>query len=118
MADEDFTIETLADYLHLDAAQVARLAERGKLPGRRIGGASRFSRAEIHHWLEERIGISDELQLAHMEGALERSAKAGDEQTLSIAELLPLEAIAVPLAARTRNSVVAAMTELAAGTGL
>lgn len=117
MAEEDFTIETLADYLHLDAPQVARLAERGKLPGRRLGGAWRFSRAEIHHWLEERIGLSDEPQLVHMEGALERSAAVGDEQTLSIAELLPTPAIAIPLSARTRNSVISAMTDLAANTG-
>ena len=73
MADEDFGIETLADFLHLEAAQVARLAERGKIPGRRLGGTWRFSRAEIHHWLETRIGVSDESELAHMEGALERA---------------------------------------------
>jgi PTS system nitrogen regulatory IIA component len=116
LAEEDFTIESLAGYLHLDVPQVARLAERGKLPGRRIGGAWRFARAEIHHWLETRIGVSDDSELAHMEGALERAASAGDEQTLSIAELLPVEAIAIPLAARTRNSVIQAMTDLAAGT--
>jgi PTS system nitrogen regulatory IIA component len=117
MADDDFGIESLAEYLHLDAQQVSRLAERGKLPGRRLGGAWRFSRHEIHHWLEARIGLSDEAELAHMENALERSTRAGEEQTLSIAELLPAEAIAAPLVARTRNSVVAAMTELAAQTG-
>jgi PTS system nitrogen regulatory IIA component len=116
VADEDFGIETLADFLHLEAAQVARLAERGKIPGRRLGGTWRFSRAEIHHWLETRIGVSDESELAHMEGALERAA-AADEQTLSIAELLPTQAIAIPLAARTRNSVITAMTDLAASTG-
>jgi PTS system nitrogen regulatory IIA component len=117
MAEEDFGIESLADFLHLEAAQVARLAERGKLPGRRVAGTWRFSRAEIHHWLEDRIGLSDEPELAHMEGALQRAALAGDEQTLSIAELLPTPAIAIPLAARTRNSVITAMTDLAAGTG-
>jgi PTS system nitrogen regulatory IIA component len=117
MADDDFSVESLAEYLHLDTAQVARMAERGKLPGRRLGGAWRFSRSEIHHWLEEKIGVADEAALAHMEGALERSTRIGEEQSLSIAELLPLEAIAIPLAARTRNSVVSAMTELAAQTG-
>lgn len=117
MADEDFSLETLAGYLHLDPAQVNRLVERGKLPGRRVGGIWRFSRAEIHHWLEDRIGVSDEPELAHMEGALERAARAGEEQTLSIADLLPTEAIGVPLAARTRNSVITAMTQLAATTG-
>ncbi len=117
MADEDFNIDTLAAYLHLETGQVARLVERGKIPGRRVAGVWRFSRAEIHHWLEARIGVSDEPELAHMEGALVRAARADDLATLTVAELLPTEAIAIPLAARTRNSVVSAMTELAAGTG-
>ena len=55
MSDDDFDIESLAAYLHLATTQVAKLADRGKLPGRRIGGTWRFSRAEVHHWLEERI---------------------------------------------------------------
>jgi PTS system nitrogen regulatory IIA component len=117
MADDDFGIESLAEYLHLDTPQVARMAERGKLPARRVGGEWRFSRSEIHHWLEEKIGAADEAALAHMEGALERSTRIGEEQNLSIAGLLPVEAIAVPLAARTRNSVINAMTDLAALTG-
>jgi PTS system nitrogen regulatory IIA component len=117
MPEDDFGLETLADYLHLELGQVQRMAERGKVPGRKVGGGWRFSRPEIHHWLEARIGASDEEDLAHMEGALERSTIAGEEQTLSIAELLPVEAIAVPLGARTRNSVISDMTELAARTG-
>jgi PTS system nitrogen regulatory IIA component len=117
MAEDDFDLASLADYLHLDVPQVARLVERGKIPGRRVAGTWRFSRPEIHHWLETRIGLSDEEELARVEGALERSTRVGDEQTLSIAELLPIEAIAVPLVARTKNSVITSMTELAAQTG-
>ncbi|MEX2187210.1 MAG: helix-turn-helix domain-containing protein, partial [Pirellulales bacterium] len=52
MADEDFDVDRLAAYLHRMPADVAKLAERGKLPGRRVGGAWRFSAAEIHHWME------------------------------------------------------------------
>ena len=37
---------------------------------------------------------------------------------MRISELLPVEAIAIPLHARTRNSVIESMVELAAGTGL
>jgi PTS system nitrogen regulatory IIA component len=115
MANEDFDIESLADYLHLEVGKVARLVERGQIPGRRQGGAWRFSQAEIHHWLETRIGVSDELELARVEGALDRADTA---ESISLAEMLPLEAIAIPLEARTRNSVIASMVELAAGTGL
>jgi len=117
VADDDFAIDSLAAYLHVDPAQVVRLVERGKLPGRKVGGQWRFSPAEIHHWLEERIGISNEAELMHMEGALRRATGLEKDHPLSIVEMLPLEAIAVPIGARTRGSVITSMVELAAKTG-
>ena len=117
MADDDFGLESLAEYLHLNPEQVAKLAERGKLPGRRLAGQWRFSRPEITHWLVERIGLSDDSELASLEGFLRTPTAADPESPPSIAEMLPLEAIAVPLAARTRTSVISSMTELAARTG-
>ncbi len=72
MVDDDFDIERLAAYLHLDPAQVARLADRGRLPGRKVGGQWRFSQAAIHHWLEERMGLSGADELKQMETALGR----------------------------------------------
>ncbi|HKD38043.1 MAG TPA: PTS sugar transporter subunit IIA, partial [Pirellulales bacterium] len=115
MADDDFDVEGLAAYLHLSAAQVARLAERDKLPARRVQGQWKFSPGEIHHWLEERIGLSDEQELTDMEGFLRPPAAAPPP---SIAELLPIEAIAVPLLARTRGSVIKETVATAARTGL
>lgn len=118
MPTRDFDIDSLARYLHLSPQQVARLADRGKIPGRKVAGQWRFSRAEIHHWLEQRIGLGDEEELAQVEGVLRR-ADAADrpDAVVSIAELLPPQAVAVPLAARTRSSVVTSMVDLAAGTG-
>jgi nitrogen PTS system EIIA component len=117
MPDDDFDIPRLADYLHLAVADVSRLAERGKLPGRKVQGQWRFSPADIHHWLEDRIGLSDEAELQRMEGFL-RPEEEHHDGLQSIAEMLPLAAIEVPLAARTRNSVITSMAEAAARTGL
>ena len=117
MADDDFGVESLAAYLHLDRAQVLRLAEREKLPGRKVGGEWRFSPADIHHWLEERIGLSSDAELIEVEGVLDRAAGRAGEAAISIAEMMPLEAIAVPLAARTRASVITSMVDVAARTG-
>jgi nitrogen PTS system EIIA component len=117
MAQEDFDIDRLAAYLHMMPAALIKLAERGKLPGRRVGGEWRFSSAEIHHWLENRIGLSDEEGLLQMEGALDRASPHGDGE-ISISSLLHADAIAIPFDARTRNSVIEQMTELAAQTGL
>jgi PTS system nitrogen regulatory IIA component len=115
MAQEDFDIDRLAAYLHMMPAAVLKLAERGKLPGRRVGGDWRFSAAEIHHWLEDRIGVSDDEALVQMEGALDRATEDSADE-ISISNLLPPGSIAVPLNARTRTSVITQMTELAART--
>jgi len=83
-----------------------------------VAGEWKFSKSDIHHWLEQRIGLSDEEELLEVEGVLSRSAPLPHEQDISIVDLLPLEAIAVPLPARTRSSVIGSMVELAAQTGL
>ena len=87
MPRTDFDVERLAIYLHLTPDKVARLAERAKIPGRKVAGQWRFSRADIHHWLEQRIGLSDEEELIQMEGVLQRSS--GAEEEISIVEMLP-----------------------------
>jgi PTS system nitrogen regulatory IIA component len=117
MPVDDFDVERLAAYLHLDPSQVARLADRGKLPGRKIAGQWRFSPPEIHHWLEERMGLSTDEELQQMEGALRRPPGRSLEAEIAVAPLLPLDAIAVSLPARTRGSVITSMCELAARTG-
>jgi nitrogen PTS system EIIA component len=116
MSNEDLNIDELAAYLHLMPAQVQRMADRGQLPGRRIGGQWRFSQAEIHHWLEDRIGASDEEELVAMEGVLDRYHGAAENE--SLADMIPAAAIEPALNAKTRSSVIDAMTQLAANTGL
>ena len=84
MAEADFDIGSLAAFLHILPAQVAKLADRGKLPGRKVAGQWRFSRAEIHHWLEQRIGISDDHQLLQMEEMLHESARQSADQPVAV----------------------------------
>src|SRR5688500_4562730 len=116
MADDSFDIASLAAYLHMMPAQVSRLAERGKLPGRRIGGQWKFTRPEVSQWLEERMGLSGDEELAAMETHLRRDGSHGASVS-DLAELFPQECVAVPLAARTRASVIKAMCELGAASG-
>src|SRR5262245_32620345 len=111
MARDDFDIDRLATYLHMMPAALVKLAQRGKVPGRRVGGEWRFAAAEIHHWLEDRIGFSGDDELVAMEGALDRAGGHGEAEEISISDLLREEAIAVPLDARTRASVITKMTE-------
>lgn len=117
VADEDFDISSLAAHLHMLPAQISKLADRGKIPARRIGGEWRFSRAEIHHWLEERIGLSTAGELVEMETNLERT-DTSEMGEIAITSLLSVDTIAIPLAAKTRARVISAMSDLAATTGM
>ena len=63
MSHEDYDEQSLATFLHLTPDQVRKMANRGKLPGRRVGNQWRFSQAEIHEWFEQRIGVSDQQEL-------------------------------------------------------
>jgi nitrogen PTS system EIIA component len=113
---EDFDVSALAAYLHITPDQVLKLVKQDKLPARRVGGDLRFAEAEIHHWLEDRIGVSDESQLIKVEEALQRSAP--QHPAWSIAESCPVERIAVPLESRTRGSAIRDMCQLATEGGL
>lgn len=116
--EQDFTTESLAVYLHLLPNQITKLANRGRIPGRKVAGQWRFSRAEIHHWMEQRMGLLDQDELLQMESVLQRADSGLGQTDTLIAELLQPACIAIPLEARTRSSVIESMTELAAATGL
>jgi len=113
---EDLDVARLAEYLHLNPDQVTKMAVRGKVPGRRVGGIWRFNEAEIHHWLEDRIGVSDTAELQKVQQVLDRVA--GDVTDRSMHELCTVETIQVPLNARTRGSVIRSMCDLATKSGL
>lgn len=113
---EDFDVAGLANYLHITPDQVLKLVKQDKLPARRVGGELRFSEAEIHHWLEARIGVSDDQQLQKVEAALQRSTPTADAWTLT--GLCAVERIAIPLRSRTRGSAIRDMCQLATQGGL
>lgn len=119
MPNTNLTMTQLSRYLHLPEAQVKRLVERGTIPSRRVNGEFVFSRDEVNRWLETRIGVSDEAELEQVEAALVRSAPVGEaEESLQLARLIPEGAIALPLPAKTRDSAIREMVQLAVGTGL
>lgn len=117
MADNDFDVDGLAKYLHITPQQVDRLVSRGKVPARRVGGEWRFSHAEIHHWMEERMGLLEDRELEQVEGALARADNDSNDQ-MTLAEMLAPETVSVMLKGRTKNSVINEMCQLAAATGM
>jgi PTS system nitrogen regulatory IIA component len=113
------TLPQLVRYLHLPEAQVKKLVARDEIPSRRVNGELVFSRNDVHRWLEEKIGISDNNELKEVETALDNSIPAGTtEDAVSLNSLIPENAVAVPLQAKTRDSAIRSMIQLAAKTGL
>jgi excisionase family DNA binding protein len=53
--DEILTIEEVAVYLKAGKKTVYRLAQRGELPGFKLGGTWRFRRSELSSWIASRI---------------------------------------------------------------
>ncbi len=115
MAAEDFDRSSLARYLHLSPAQVEKLVKRQEIPARRVGGQEVFSRAEVHHWMESRMGLLDDGELAAIEDRLQSKTTPAP---VSVTGMLALESIDVLLPAKTRRSVYTKMAELAANTGM
>jgi nitrogen PTS system EIIA component len=117
MSSKEFDVQQLAAYLHLSPEKVMKLASQSKLPGRRVAGEWRFSEAAIHHWLEQKIGVSTPSELTKVEELLDRSFQV-EEFSGALVDFMVVEAVAIPLMARTRSSVVREMCGLAASTGL
>ena len=64
---ETMDLKQLADYLQRDMREVSKLASRGNLPGRKVGGEWRFARAEINLWIEQQMHAYTEQQLTALE---------------------------------------------------
>ena len=117
MQHEDYDIDSLAKYWHIEKQKVEKLTNRGRIPGNRVDGKWRFSPQEIHQWLEQRLGVLDQEELAQVEGAMARQSTALPEDSKS-SSLLSTETISIPFGGKTKSSVIQSMSELAASTGL
>ena len=110
MENEIMDLEQLAVYLQRDARELSKMANRGYLPGQKVGGHWRFASAEINHWLETQMHEYSEKELT----ALEAGTAHGQIDCNPLVSAMLTEAtIAVPLLAGTRDSVLRELVKLA-----
>ncbi len=109
MGNDVMGLEELATYLHRDVREVSKMASRGYLPGQKVAGNWRFHRVEINHWLEGQLSGYTEQQLTAVEAGSDRNP----EYEPLLAEFLAETAVAVPLPASTRVSVLRELVNLA-----
>lgn len=108
MSSDTMDLGQLASFLGRDARELGKLANRGLLPGRKIGGEWRFATAEVHHWLEvEMPGLSEE----HLQAIDPACPVVGYGPLIS--SLLPRDCIDLNFSARTPGSVLRGLVKLA-----
>jgi nitrogen PTS system EIIA component len=111
MGSDVMDLEQLASFLGRDARELGKLANRGHLPGRKVGGEWRFAAAEIQNWVESAMGGWSEQELQ----GIDREQAAGF--TPVIAPMIPVECIDLNFGARTKNSALRGLVKLADNSG-
>jgi len=110
---ETFDLPELAQFLQRDARDLEKMAARGRLPGRRVGGEWKFNRSDVHHWLEESFHSFSDQQLRSVEQGVHRGRPRPSGLTHLVGDLLTEETVEVPLNARTAPGVLRELVEVA-----
>jgi PTS system nitrogen regulatory IIA component len=105
MGSESMDLEAAAALVGRDSREVAKLASRGYLPGRRVGDAWRFSRTEVTQWVEQQMHAYTEQELSSLEGNGAADMLLGNH--------LSPDCVAVPLRGRTKQSVLRELVNVA-----
>jgi PTS system nitrogen regulatory IIA component len=100
MNSDVMDLEQLASFLGRDPRELGKLANRGHLPGRKVGGEWRFATAEIQNWVESEMPGWTEQELQ----GIDREQTAG--YAAVIAPLISIESIDLNFGARTKNSAI------------
>jgi nitrogen PTS system EIIA component len=110
MENEVMDLQQLAAYLRRDVREVTKLASRGYLPGKKVGGEWRFASSEINYWIETQMHAFTEAELAALE---QRGGITSLMAEPLVSSLLAESTVAVPLAASTKASALKELVILA-----
>lgn len=113
MSHAFFSLDELAERLGRDRREVEKLVNRGRIPGRKVGGVWQFHPTEIRHWVEQEMREYSEPELAALE---EAQRPGGDAEEAPVIKRMSLETVQVPLQGRTKRSVLESLVEVAGRT--
>ncbi len=111
------SLEEFARHVGMDVRDVRRLADRGRLPGDKIGGQWRFNRAKVTEWLQQEMHLLDHDRLVAIERSMGPEGTPGEPEMI-VTGLMGLSGIDVGLRANSRTSVLRELVRLAERTGL
>jgi excisionase family DNA binding protein len=112
MEDRLMTVRQLASYLSVNERTVLKLVSDGSLPGVKVGNQWRFRKAMIDTWLDDQmLGVTPR----HVESP--RFA-GSPRQMLELSSCFQPDHIIAEMSAKTRNTVIEEMANLAHHLGL
>ena len=117
MPHEQMNEQQVAAYLSMDEREVLKLAGRGQIPCRKTAKGYVFRKGEVDHWIESQMHELPKGRFAGIERGVS-SHHGFDHEALLVSELIPPGGLAVPIKARTRDSVLRALVETADRAGL
>ena len=113
MSPDVFSLDELARHLGRDRREIERLANRGRIPGRKTEIGWVFHEREITQWLERELREYTDPELKALEESLQSSELHAE---VPVGTLLRPETVQVPLDARTKRSVLESLVEVAGRT--
>lgn len=72
MTHEIMTIEEVAEYLRVSERTVYDWAQKGQLPGGKLGTTWRFKRSEVENWVNRQLGTAPQAPAAPNDSLLEK----------------------------------------------
>jgi nitrogen PTS system EIIA component len=114
MSHEVFSLDELARHLGRDRREIEKLANRGRVPGRKVGGVWQFYSMEITRWLEREMREYSDSELRQIEESQQQTGEL--PKSLPVSSILHVETIEVSLQARTKRSVLESLIEIAGRT--
>lgn len=118
MPFRNMSLDDFARHVGMEVAEVVRLADRGRLPGHKIGGQWRFNRAKVTEWLQQEIHTFDQDRLAALERAMGGPQASAADDTMIVTDLISPEGVNLEIRANTKPSVLRELVNLAEKTGL
>ncbi len=111
-----YTLDELAKFLKRQPKELKKLAESGRIHGRKSQGEWIFALADVVRWIERELPFIDDDDKTNMENAV--AAVAEEDENVAFSDLLSPNAITLDFPARTRSSVLSEITKFAESVGL
>lgn len=113
MAPSILSLDELARQLGRDRREVEKLANRGRIPGRKVSGVWHFHENEIAQWLEQEMR---DYTLGQLQAVEESQQSLELDAEIPVTSLLTPDTIEIPLNARTKRSVLESLIDVAGRT--